>query len=238
MDKLICINKDLCMSKNYFFLLLIFFIMMTLYYIYNIKQNTENNLLKKIKNELLEEIKKNNNLQTHLPVIKLLEYKDNTTIKLNNTLIENDLFKKENDLLEKEHDLLEKRDRDLLDNPLIAPERRVEITRYPNRPLINKINIPTRGYPDNYQLIGLLSRKNDEKLLQLFGRPTFPGSNQYEYFVTTNNHGFSNKIPIESKGRKEIEDGSLINIPFFDESKGDFEVKLYNYNTPRYNPYI
>ena len=133
--------------------------------------------------------------------------------------------------------LLEYRDKDVLYDPLTAPERRVDITQYPI-PLINKINIPSRGYPDNYQIVGLLSRANDEKILQLFGRPTFPGSNQYEYYVTTETNGFSNKIPIETKGKREIEDGALIKIPIFDQNKGEFQVKLYNYDTPRYNPLV
>ena len=133
--------------------------------------------------------------------------------------------------------LLEYRDRNILYDPIVAPERRVDITQYP-LPILQKINIPTRGYPDNYQLIGLLSRTEDEKILQLFGRPTFPGSNQYEYYVTTETNGFTNKIPIETKGKREIEDGTYVKVPIFDQNKGDFQVKLYNYDTPRYNPYV
>jgi len=133
--------------------------------------------------------------------------------------------------------LLEYRDRNILYDPIVAPERRVDITQYP-LPILQKINIPTRGYPDNYQLIGLLSRTEDEKILQLFGRPTFPGSNQYEYYVTTETNGFTNKIPIETKGKREIEDGTYVKVPIFDQNKGEFQVKLYNYDTPRYNPYV
>jgi hypothetical protein len=147
-----------------------------------------------------------------------------------------------NEINEKEHvlpvrKLLEYRDRNVLYDPLVAPERRVDITQYP-LPILHKINIPTRGYPDNYQLVGLLSRIGDEKILQLFGRPTFPGSNQYEYYATTESNGFANKIPIETKGKKEIEDGVSVKVPIFDQNKGDFQVKLYNYDTPRYNPYL
>jgi hypothetical protein len=146
-----------------------------------------------------------------------------------------------NEINEKEHvlpvrKLLEYRDRNVLYDPLVAPERRVDITQYP-LPILHKINIPTRGYPDNYQLVGLLSRIGDEKILQLFGRPTFPGSNQYEYYATTETNGFANKIPINTKG-KEIEDNSYVKVPIFDENKGEFQVKLYNYDTPRYNPYL
>lgn len=127
--------------------------------------------------------------------------------------------------------LLINRDRSILYDPLSAPERRVDIRQYP----VMDINIPTRGYPDNYQLMGLMSRDSDEKILQLFGRATYPGSNQYEYYVTTEQYGFANKIPIKLKGGKEIYDNDIIRI---DQLKGEFKVKLYEYNTPRYIPII
>lgn len=129
------------------------------------------------------------------------------------------------------HKLLINRDRSVLNDPLVAPERRVDIRQYP----VMDINIPTRGYPDNYQLMGLMTRDSDEKILQLFGRATYPGSNQYEYYVTTEQYGFANKIPIKLNGGKEINDGDHIKI---DQLKGDFKVKLYDYNTPRYVPII
>jgi len=133
--------------------------------------------------------------------------------------------------------LLENRDRSVLSDPLVAPERRIDVDQYPIR-IQDEINIPSRGYPDNYQLMGIASRESDENIVQLFGRATFPGSNQYEYYITTNKYGFNNKIPIVTKGKKEIMDSDIIDIPEFDQSKGSFKVKIYDYNTPRYNPYI
>ena len=111
------------------------------------------------------------------------------------------------------------RDRSVLNDPLVAPERRVAI------------NIPTRGYPDNYQLLGLLTKDNDEKILQLYGRPTFPGSNLWEYYFMTEHNGFVNKVPLSYN--KEIYDKDIIYTPF-----GPFKVLLYNYNTPRYIPFV
>jgi hypothetical protein len=133
--------------------------------------------------------------------------------------------------------LLENRDRSIIYDPIIAPERRVDINQYPIL-IKDIINVPTRGYPDNYQLLGVASREADEKIVQLFGRATYPGSNQYEYYVTTSQNGFDNKIPIETYGKKEILDNDNIDIDVFDKSKGKFKIKLYNYNTPRYNPYL
>ncbi len=128
------------------------------------------------------------------------------------------------------------RDRSVIEDPLVAPERRVQMNQYPF-PVNNIINIPTRGYPENFQLLGMLSRKSDESFLQLYGRPTYSGSNQWEYYIRIEKNGFVNKIPIQFKNGKEIMDGDTILVPGMDSSKGHFIVSLYNYNTPRYNPY-
>jgi len=133
--------------------------------------------------------------------------------------------------------LLHNRDRSVLYDPMVAPERRIDIDQYPIR-IQDRINIPSRGYPDDYQLLGLLSRESDEKIVQLFGRATYSGSNQYEYYALTEQNGFVNKIPIQTKGKREIMDNDRIFIPELDKKKGDFKVKIYDYNTPRYNPYL
>jgi hypothetical protein len=133
--------------------------------------------------------------------------------------------------------LLKKRDEMILYDNFKAPERRVPAHQYPNA-IKNVINIPTRGLPDNYQLIGVASRNNTETVFNLFGRQKFPGSNQYEYYVQSTNMGNQYKIPIAIKGDKEIEDNMHIHIDTTDHTKGPFTVKLYSYDAPRYNPYI
>ena len=132
---------------------------------------------------------------------------------------------------------LENRDKSVLYNPLVAPERRIQSNQY-NYPLIynNLLNYPTRGYPDNYQQLGIITRNNDEKILQLFGRPTFPGSNQWEYYVRSEKEGFINKIPIQTKHQRELQDGDDIDVPGMNTNNGKFIVKIFNYNIPRYNP--
>jgi flagellar basal body rod protein FlgG len=85
---------------------------------------------------------------------------------------------------------------------------------------------------------GTLVRKEDEKILQLFGRQTYPGSNQWEYYVTgADTYGFPNKMPISVRGGREIDDKQRINVHFLDKKKGDFEANIYNFDVPRYNPY-
>ena len=134
--------------------------------------------------------------------------------------------------------LLQERDRKVLHDELQAPERRLQQHQYPERYVRKLINIPTQGYPDNYHMQGVLTRTQDERILQLFGRQTHPGSNQWEYFVLGKDpSGLSIKVPLDSNNKRELEDNQEITIPIFDESKGSFTVKLYNYDVPRYNPY-
>ena len=133
--------------------------------------------------------------------------------------------------------MLSVRDHDVLYNDLYPPERRMPIYNYPNQYVKRNINIPTRGLPDNYQMLGIVLRDNTETAYSLFGRQTFPGSTQYEYYIQGNMDGNIVKIPINIKGDKEIEDGQEINIPGTNKRKGDFKVQLYKLDTPRYNPY-
>ena len=134
--------------------------------------------------------------------------------------------------------LLSRRDQNVLLNDFAPPERRVPAHAYPDRYVKNQINIPTRGTPDSYQMLGVVLRNNTETAYNLFGRQTFPGSNQYEYYVQGNMDGNIVKIPITIRSSREIEDGQAVNIPGTDPSKGSFKVKLYQLDAPRYNPNI
>ena len=134
---------------------------------------------------------------------------------------------------------LKKRDVDVVNDDFAPPERREPEHIYPDREVKNIINISSRGTPDNYQSVGVLARVGDEKILQLFGRQKYMGSNQWEYYVTgMDRYGFPNKMPIKVKGDKELYDKDKIELDWLDRSKGEFEVTLYNFDTPRYNPFL
>jgi hypothetical protein len=134
---------------------------------------------------------------------------------------------------------IEKRNENVLYNEFKPPERRVPEYQYPTKFVKSQINIPTRGYPEDYQVLGNVFRDNTETAYNLFGRQTYPGSNQYEYYVTgSDTNGSHVKIPIKIKGDKEINDNDTINIPGTNKDKGEFKVKLYNIDTPRYIPVL
>tara|TARA_B100001287_G_scaffold267912_1_gene263598 strand:+ start:877 stop:1371 length:495 start_codon:yes stop_codon:yes gene_type:complete len=133
-------------------------------------------------------------------------------------------------------DLLVKRDRDAVDDDFKPPERRLPRHNYPSQGIKRIINIPTRGYPDNYQNLGLLVRKADERILKLFGRQKFPGSSQWEYY-TVDSYNMQ-KVPLKINGSKELSNNDVVAVPWLDQGKGKFEVKIFDYDAPRYNPNV
>jgi len=141
--------------------------------------------------------------------------------------------------IEKKVKALRKRDINAVENNFKAPKRRLPRHAYPERSVRKLINVPTRGYPDDYHNVGMLVRKNDEKILKLFGRQKYPGSSQWEYYVLGNDpNGLNSKIPLENPGHRELFDKDTIDLPWLDQSKGKFQIKLFDYDAPRYNPYV
>lgn len=126
-------------------------------------------------------------------------------------------------------------------DPLEEPTRRVN--RYEIQPIHLKtmIDIPTRGYPDNYILMGILRKssklnnKNDQNdILKLFGRQEYPRSCRYEYYTLINSGLDQIKIPI-NKSKKELYNDDKVYIEELNET---YKVKLYKYDAPKYYPDI
>jgi hypothetical protein len=133
-------------------------------------------------------------------------------------------------------------------NPLLPPER-----SYTNTYGI-PINIPSRGPFQTYQQVGILSKdeiadpnkipgnNNDSNILPLFGRPTYSGSNRWNYYTTSDKFQ-AVKLPINIEGRKctddlgcdELRDGDMVTIPSYN---GRFRVEIYDFDKPRYIPFV
>ena len=201
-------SETICLPKEHYIVLFLVFTIITLYYIYSLNE-------KKFKLDL------NNHLTSESEKIKEI---------INRPIVIPFVEKRI---------ILEKRDVAVVNDEFVPPERREPEHIYPDREVKNIINVPTRGFPDNYQSVGVLVRREDEKILQLFGRQKYMGSNQWEYYVTgMDRYGFPNKMPIKVKGDKELFDKDKIELDWLDKSKGEFEVNLYNFDVPRYNPYV
>lgn len=148
-------------------------------------------------------------------------------------------------------DLNRDRDYRALADPLYPPLKRNHHFSEPS--VNNMINIKTRGDGGPYQQIGSLYKttnvnqdgtspgsNNDSQVLPLFGKPTYNGSNNYNYYTVSNNNvkipiTLNNKDCSEDKGCKEIEDDSVIRL---NEFNGDFKANIYNFDKPRYIPYV
>lgn len=138
------------------------------------------------------------------------------------------------------NDKIDQRDEDALENPLKPPNRRLPRHIYPSAAKDYIFEVPTRGYPDNYHYYGNLIRREDDKIVKLFGRQIYPGSNQYEYYGITSDPtgGSSVKIPIKVRGDKELYDKDEIDIEFLDSSVGKFILFMNDFDRPRYNPFV
>jgi hypothetical protein len=118
------------------------------------------------------------------------------------------------------------------------PRRYYDSKYYPRKAM--RINVPTRGEPPSYQQVGLLQDSTDsENVKPLYGRQTYPGSNQWNYFTSTDSH-LATKIPLEmnsqdctdERGCKELQKNENVNV--LDK---DYKVNIYGTIAPRYIPY-
>jgi hypothetical protein len=211
-------TDKICLPSEHYAMIIIFFALMTFFYAYKIQNLQYNNRMKDLSQEI-----------DILDDVPLLRTKKINIPKKESNLMVTDLEKR---------DFLERRDTEAVYNEFKPPEKRLPEHAYPDRYVRSRINVPTRGLPDNYQSVGSLVRKSDEKVLQLFGRQKYPGSNQWEYYVSgADSYGFPNKMPVAVRGDRELEDKQQIDLPWLDKSKGNFVVNIYNFDVPRYNPY-
>jgi hypothetical protein len=132
---------------------------------------------------------------------------------------------------------LKNRDENAVYNPLAPPEQRVESKQYPYPNNTNSYSFweKTRGEPDDYQLVGLLYNTDVNKNYQLYGRRIYPGAYEWEYYIRGKDAGgLDFKYPIQLNNKEEIRDGTTITLPI---DKNIFNVSIYNYDLPRYNPF-
>jgi hypothetical protein len=145
-------------------------------------------------------------------------------------------------------DYLHQKNHERVINPLLPPERSYENTYGV------PINIPTRGSSGGFQQIGMLYKQDitdssatignnsETAVFPLYGRPLYPGSNKWSYYTASDKFN-SVKMPISHNGRRcdadygchELYNGDIIQIPAYN---GDFKVEIYDYDKPRYIPYV
>ena len=122
-------------------------------------------------------------------------------------------------------------------------ERRLEppgIVYEPRRAM--PINIRTRGSPSEYQQIGILTNKdNTTDVRPFYGRQTYRGSNQWNYYSSMDSN-LSTKIPVfkssnkctDERGCQEINEGDDVTIG--NVSSSIYTFTKYSNDSFRYIP--
>lgn len=133
-------------------------------------------------------------------------------------------------------------------NPLLPPERSYE------QAYGVPINIPSRGTVGGFQQLGhlykseiansnvVIGNSSETAILPLYGRPLYNGSRKWTYYTSSDKMNMI-KLPITINGRKcdqdfgceEINSGNTIDLPPYN---GKFTAEMYEYDKPRYIPYV
>ena len=111
------------------------------------------------------------------------------------------------------------------------------------------INQPTRGIPEDYQQIGVLTAPGGTEtsgsptrtILPLFGRKLITNRDRWNYYTRTDGMN-PVQVPLEYKRRKcdddtgcdEIMEGDNVSVPVLGQS---YVANVYRYSTPRYLPF-
>ena len=120
--------------------------------------------------------------------------------------------------------------------PIVKTKIVPKIIRVPQRIAV-PVNIRTRG-EENYRQLGILH--GDDKVLPLYGRRTYPGSQRWNYYTKSDGYN-SFHLPIHKNGQdctknigcKEIEENEKLKL-----NNGMFKTELYELDGPRYIPFI
>jgi hypothetical protein len=145
------------------------------------------------------------------------------------------------------------RNKEIISHPVYIPmyqdfyeeslENRLSPPSIYNAPVL-PFNIRTRGMPTEYQQIGILTNKdNSGDIKPLYGRQTYRGSRQWNYYSSTDSN-LSIKIPVfllkkkctDEKGCNEIVDGSECNVG--DKNNNIYIATIYSNDSYRYVPDI
>lgn len=140
-------------------------------------------------------------------------------------------------------------DQEKLADPFEAPAKRPDRIQMGYPPIMKSSTnplqpYPTRGYPDNYHLLGTLisidnnkdynKLEQDNQIINLFGRQKYPGSSEYEYYTMLSTGNINTKIPLKDQIRELFTDDEV----FIKELNKTYKVNLYPNEELKYNPFI
>ncbi len=110
------------------------------------------------------------------------------------------------------------------------------------------VNVRSRGIPEQYQQIGVLtavggsstSATPNRTILPLFGRPAIGNRDRWNYYTRTDGLNpvqvplrFNNRACDDDNGCNELFDGDSVSVPLMGQS---YTATIYRNSTPRYIP--
>lgn len=125
------------------------------------------------------------------------------------------------------------------------PERdwlaRPDLSSIWNSPAATLPAIATRGIPESYQSMGVISI-GDGEVLPLYGRRTASRSDRFQYYTRTDTYN-PVQLPLQHKRRdcqddvgcEELFDGETVRIP---ASGKEGKVSIYRFSGPQYIPVV
>jgi hypothetical protein len=126
------------------------------------------------------------------------------------------------------------------DQSIKEPKRYYDSKYHTRRSM--RVNVPTRGEAPSYQQVGILTGTDDpENIKPLYGRQTYRGSGQWNYFTSLDSH-LATKIPIlrdnndctAERGCNEIYKNDTLSIG---DPDNQYKANIYQTHAPRYIPY-
>ena len=105
------------------------------------------------------------------------------------------------------------------------------------------INVPTRGFRDEYKQVGILTRDmGKETILPVMGRRLYTNNSKWQYYTMTDKSN-SIRLPMSHNGKSctseygcdELMNGDVVYVEGY---KDAFKVTIYENSEPRYIPYL
>lgn len=119
-----------------------------------------------------------------------------------------------------------------------------DTSQSPSLPQIRRmpINIPTRGSPESYTVVGVLNDVTSQKILPLYGRRVYNGSSKWNYYTSTDGYNTLNlsivhksKDCLNEYGCDELYTDDLVYVSGYEN---EFKVNMYKRTGPTYIPYV
>ncbi len=105
------------------------------------------------------------------------------------------------------------------------------------------INVPTRGFREEFKQVGILTRDmGKETILPIMGRRLYTNNSKWQYYTMTDKSN-SIRLPMSHNGRSctseygcnELMNGDVVYVEGY---KDAFKVTIYENSEPRYIPYL